>query len=539
MSLYLGKNVYKKIFATFLCASFACQVAFADSCKNRVFNIKISDTVSIGEVLNQLSDVCDFSIVKKDEYAKNVLDESISGINIKDLTLKEIFSVLLTKNNLSYEYNKNLLQISSTTTRTFKVDYITSIREGKSITKASVDAAPTDISSGSSNSESVDKQDNIIETKEKFDFWEKLNIELQAVLNNGSEKLVAPEPIINPSAGLVTVTGTNSQIQRVASYLENLKRSLKKQVMLDVSIISINLNNAFTRGIDWSKFQLGFNSYLGNDPTTPTSFLFGRKDPAGTGYYQGQMTAGTNLTTTGTGGTVTGSQQVPGTLVPAAPSMKGINGGFIVGGGVSFDLDGVLNFLETKGKTKVVSSPKIMTMNNQQALISVGDNVNYQIIDSQSDFGTDSTSVEVTQYTIFIGVLLNILPQISDNGKIMLRINPSLSTFKWQEDNMRTLEPRKIAPDTLQKKLSTVVEVNSGDTIVLGGLISEEKGRNINKVPVLGDIPFLGYLFKSSQDILNTTELVFIITPKLVGSDDSKPVKESLKDLGFFGIMYE
>lgn len=538
MSLYLGKNVYKKIFATFLCASFACQVAFADSCKNRVFNIKISDTVSINEVLNQLSDVCDFSIVRKDEHAKSILDESVSGINIKDLTLREIFGVLLTKNNLSYEYNKNLLQISSTTTRTFKIDYITSIREGKAITKASVDAAPTDIESGSSNSDDTNKQDNIIETKEKFDFWEKLNVELQAILNNGSEKLVAPEPIINPSAGLVTVTGTNSQIQRVASYLDRLKNSLKKQVMLDVSIISINLNNSFKRGVDWSKFQFGFNSYLGNDPNTPTSFLFGRKDPA-SGLYQGSTTAATNLTTGGGTSGTTGSVQVPGTLLQPTPSMQRVTGGFVVGGGVSFDLDGVLNFLETKGKTKVVSSPKIMTMNNQQALISVGDNVNYQIIDSQSDFGTDSTSVEVTQYTIFIGVLLNILPQISDNGKIMLRINPSLSTFKWQEDNMRTTTPRPIAPDTLQKKLSTVVEVNSGDTIVLGGLISEEKGRNINKVPVLGDIPFVGDLFKSSEDILNTTELVFIITPKLVGSDDSKPVKESLKDLGFFGIMYE
>ena len=210
--------------------------------------------------------------------------------------------------------------------------------------------------------------------------------------------------------------------------------------------------------------------------------------------------------------------------------------------GFNFNLDGVLNFLETNGRTKVVSSPKITTLNNQQALISVGDNINYRVQEQSTNNNSLSGRTEVTykQYSIFIGILLNLLPEISDDNKIMLRINPSLSSFKYTEDDTRqSTTIREIAPDTVQKKLSTVVQVNSGDTIVLGGLIAQAKGKENSKVPFLGDIPVLGNAFKSTKDNLKTTELVFIITPRIVDISNPTPINQSLKDLGFSRSIYE
>jgi len=129
---------------------------------------------------------------------------------------------------------------------------------------------------------------------------------------------------------------------------------------------------------------------------------------------------------------------------------------------------------------------------------------------------------------------------ISDDNKIMLRINPSLSSFKYNEDDTRqSTAIREIAPDTVQKKLSTVVQVNSGDTIVLGGLIAQSKGKDNSKVPFLGDIPVLGNAFKSTKDSLRTTELVFIITPRIVDISNPTPINQSLKDLGFSRSIYE
>lgn len=190
----------------------------------------------------------------------------------------------------------------------------------------------------------------------------------------------------------------------------------------------------------------------------------------------------------------------------------------------------------------MISSPKIATLNNQQALISVGDNINYRVQQESTNNNAlnGRTTITYKQYSVFIGILLNLLPEVSDDNKIMLRINPSLSSFKYNEDDTRqTKAIREIAPDTIQKKLSTVVHVNSGDTIVLGGLIAQTKGKENTKVPFLGDIPVLGNAFKSTKDQLRTTELVFIITPRIIDISSPTPVKQTLKDLGFSRSTYE
>ncbi|MDD7091588.1 pilus (MSHA type) biogenesis protein MshL [Campylobacter sp.] len=503
-----------KIFlALALCFAFASSLEA--NCNNRSLSITTIETISIKEILDQLSGECSFSVVIKagDKDATETLSSTVSSLNIKDLTLHEIFNILLSQNDLIYSFRKNILSISSVDTRIFKVDYITSIREGRAVVKASADSAPVQVDGAGNTDTDTNNQENIIQTTEKFDFWEKMAGEIEAIMNNGKEVFKAPPPVVNSNAGLVSVTGTKAQLERVDEYISKLNKSLKKQVMIDVRIVSVELNNEYQRGVDWSKFDLSFNSYLGGKPSnlasqggqqaTPSQFTFGRWNEAHTDW---------DIIT---------------------PSMNPIRGGFILEGAVNINLDGVINFLDTTGTTRVVSSPKIMTMNNQQALISVGDNINYQILNSVSGLETGIVTLDVEQYSTFIGILLNLLPEISDDGKIMLRINPSLNSFKYQEDNRRQTSPRTIAPDTMQKKLSSVVHINSGDTVVLGGLISQESGNGTTKVLGLSSIPVLGYLFKSEKRLLVNTELVFIITPRIVDIDEGNNIKDSLKSLGF------
>ena len=493
-----------KIFlALALCFAFASSLEA--NCNNRALSITTIETISIKEILDQLSGECSFSVVIKagDKDATETLSSTVSSLNIKDLTLHEIFNILLSQNDLIYSFRKNILSISSVDTRIFKVDYITSIREGRAVVKASADSAPIQVDGAGNADTDANNQENIIETTEKFDFWERMAGEIEAIMNNGKEGFKAPLPVVNSNAGLVSVTGTKAQLERVDEYISKLNKSLKKQVMIDVRIVSVDLNNEYQRGVDWSKFDLSFNSYLGGNPATPSQFTFGRWNDTHTAW---------DIVT---------------------PSMNPIRGGFILEGAVNINLEGVINFLDTTGTTRVVSSPKIMTMNNQQALISVGDNINYQIINSVTGLETGIVNLDVQQYSTFIGILLNLLPEISDDGKIMLRINPSLNIFKYAEDNRRQTTPRTIAPDTMQKKLSSVVHINSGDTVVLGGLISQESGDGTTKVPGLGNIPVLGYLFKSEKKILRNTELVFIITPRIVDIDEGNNIKDSLKSLGF------
>ncbi|QCD52700.1 pilus (MSHA type) biogenesis protein MshL [Campylobacter sp. RM16192] len=519
---------------------FCTHITYAqDDCNTRVFNLKINEQVSIHEVLTQLSDMCNFSVITKDEFASKAIKEEISGINIKDMTISEIFNILLYEKNLHHTFDKKILRISALQTKTFKIDYITSIREGAAITKASVDSAPIEVGSEKNDDDDTSditkgggKLDNVIRSVEKFNFWENLDSEIKAILNNTTENIIAPDPIINANAGLITITGTVAQINRVSEYIKDLQKRLKKQVVIDVSIISVDLSNGYTKGVDWSKFNIGFKTGL-----------FDRFIPVGLEETIEKNSEGNPITIKKyTYGTTTANTIHWSNRNIDQGNLGGLSQKLNISTGFTFNLDGVINFLEVNGKTKIVSNPKIATLNNQQALISVGDNINYRVQEESTNNNTlnGKTTVTYKQYSVFIGILLNLLPEVSDDNKIMLRINPSLSSFKYNEDDTRqSTAIREIAPDTIQKKLSTVVQVNSGDTIVLGGLIAQTKGKENTKVPFLGDIPIVGNAFKSTKDQLRTTELVFIITPRIIDISSHTPIKQTLKDLGFSRSTYE
>lgn len=175
-------------------------------------------------------------------------------------------------------------------------------------------------------------------------------------------------------------------------------------------------------------------------------------------------------------------------------------------------------------------------MNNQPAIITVGDNINYRIAEETNNDDTNSRTITYNNYSIFVGVLLNITPEITKNGEIILRINPSVSSLK-DDSALENGTIREIAPDTKERKLSTVVKVQNGNTIILGGLIAKGVKNTGSHVPLLGDIPLLGEAFKYKGEEEITTELVFVITPRLIGPRDD--TKATLKDLGFSKKIYE
>ncbi|EGK8038509.1 pilus (MSHA type) biogenesis protein MshL [Campylobacter lari] len=439
---------------------------FALQCHQRFFDISVENKTSLIEILNELGRECGFSIIIKDSLAREKLNHTQNYLHIRKMSLREIFKLLLMENNLAYEYEKNILKIYGRQVKTFKVHYISSIREGQSITKASVDSRPKQ-----GDYDSAKEADNLVISTDKFDFWEKISEEIQALLDENTTK-----PIINTNAGIITLNAILYELARVEKYLKDLNKRLKKQVLIDVSIVAVHLNKSHSSGINWQELAFKLN---GDD----NDFIINK------------------------GG------------------IKNINLK------ANVETKAILNLLQENGKTTVLSNPKLMALNNQQAIISIGDTINYQV--KESSKGTENgTTISETynNYSIFVGILLNILPEISDDHKIMLRINPSLSDFKYSVDNHRQNKPRNIAPDTIQKKLSTVVEVDDGQTLILGGLISKNTISNHNEVSALSKIPLFGALFQGKQNLEDISEIVFIIKPSLIRAD--KKVL-SLKELGF------
>lgn len=483
------------------------------TCEYRTFNIKTNNKATGAELLAELAEVCDFSIVVKDTEAERILAKNLNGINIKSLSLDEVFQLVIQDNDLFYTYDKNYLKISALNTKSFKVDYISSIREGKAVINASVDATPIEATGTSTKNTALQSQ-NTISSNESFDFWKTISTELTSVLNTGGESYKAAAPIINANAGMITVTATKKQLDRVSDYIDLLKDRLHRQVLIDVSIISVALSSSNKTGIDWSKFSLGFSS----------SSIFNNSNNNNRTSHSYTNTDTTKYDTA-----------IDSSIARTYNNLTVVNDAV-------FSISGLIDFLGSSGDTKVVSSPKVLTMNNQQALITIGDNVNYRVpetTNAASTTGTATLATTYTNYSIFIGVLLNITPEISEDNEIILRINPSVSNFKYaSDDEQRSVgNERVMAPDTSEKKLSTVVKVKDGSTIILGGLIANTKGKEESSVPLLSSIPLLGEAFKHSADTISTNELVFVITPRIIGTKGTD--KATLKDLGYSQKVYE
>ena len=472
------------------------------SCKYKTFNIKVLDNITTNDLLTQLSLECGFSMLIKDEIAKDKINKKLNGININSMSLQEIFDILLKDNNLFYDFKDRVLKISGIKTKTFKIDYITSDRSGTAVLNASVQSTNSDTGSDAASDE------NQITTNESFNFWKDISNEILSIANAGSEKYIVKTPVVNQNAGLITVTGTKAQLDRIRVYLKSVKDRLDKEVLIDVSIISVILNKSHTSGVDWTQF-----AFAVNNPTDGTGIPV-------LGDLSGVQLGSNTATFTSSGDRL---------------FHLGWNNAFSFTNTISFTMNGLLNFLKTQGRSKVISSPKILTLNNQQALITIGDNINYRIPETApANTGGTITTTSYTNESIFVGILLNIMPQISDNNEIMLRINPSISSFKYAEDNRKQTQPREIAPDTSEKKLSTVVRVKNGDTIILGGLIGKSKDINKNGIPGLKELPILGNLFKSEKITNNVSELIFVITPRIV--DSKKHKNMSLQEFGYENI---
>jgi general secretion pathway protein D len=514
----------------------------AKSCSSRTFNIKIADEVSASEILNQLSNECGFSIVTKDLIAREKLKNKLFGLNINKMSLDEIFNVLINVRGLNYSYRNKLLQISGLVTKTFKLDYVNSERTGTSNTDISLNGDSSDGEGESSEGTGTQSTGTTITSNDKFNFWTKMELELDGILNtpldmfqtssmpqqtvvsnngNGtnnqqnnrvhSNAFRAPKPLINREAGLVTVTGTNMQVNRVSKYIDELMNRLHKQVLIDVQILSVKLDDSRQTGINWSEIYKLQNMKLNYEALSSNHVL-----TAVNGI------ADKNIEEWGNGLDKSSAQY------------------FRFSGSTS--ITDLVKFLKTQGDVTSVSNPKVVTLNNQPAVFSSGDQLYYKLSAASRQIGTTAGAVGGESYnnevvkSVFAGILLDITPEITDNAEIILKINPSISSVK-SDVNSDSTGVRRLPPDLSKQQISSVVKLRDGEKIVLGGLIKSRKGTGEYKVPILGNLPLLGNAFKQSKIYDYREELVVIITPHIINHNRSSREIVSLRELGYQGIQ--
>ncbi|MFA6629826.1 MAG: hypothetical protein WCS55_08700, partial [Sulfuricurvum sp.] len=341
--------------------------------------------------------------------------------------------------------------------------------------------------------------------------------------------------LINKSAGLVTVTGTGKQIQRLDQYINDLQKKMQTQVLIDVKMYSVVFSDGSTTGIDWSQiynlqnFNLGFNqiNQQNVDTFNGGTILTGTTGDQPVHYVN---TGNVNVTTNSQTGDILRVDPV----FEAQP-MSGIRDAvkttsklFNISNNIS--INNLVMFLKTQGDVYSISNPKIMTLNNQPALITAGTELFYKTTSTSTLAGGNTAEQGTSEIisSVFSGVLLDITPEISQDGTITLRINPSVSETASAVSSDNTT--RTMPPDLSRRQISTVVTVKDGNRIVLGGLINRKSTNNTTKVPLLGDIPVLGYLFKQDGVSEKVEELVIIIEPHIVKKEKDTL---SLSDLGY------
>jgi len=291
--------------------------------------------------------------------------------------------------------------------------------------------------------------------------------------------------VIHPDSGLIVLSADPATHQRVESYLKEIKRRNSRQVLLEARIVEVSLGKDSQIGVDW-------NAIL----------------------QKGAIA----------GGAGTDIRGLFGSAVTADPTSDGA-ARFIVRGA---SVQAALSALAHDGRLEVLSAPRISTLNNQKAILRVVREDAYFLQSSQVTPGGTSgniATVQITPMVVPVGIILDILPQIGEDGTITLAVNPSVSevvavrSFKVDGGGASNSASATL-PVVDRRDLDTVVRIKSGETLVLAGIIRAKETFDDTGVPWVRKIPFLGSLFTKRDKVKSHTELAIFITPTLVEDSD-------------------
>ncbi|MFT6896125.1 MAG: MSHA biogenesis protein MshL [Paraglaciecola sp.] len=442
-----------------------------------------------------------FSGLVKDTPFSVAIHPQVNGqvsLNLKQVSLDQVFELVSELYGYDIKRRQNIYRIypAGMRTETMAINYLMMKRDGStqtSITSGGVSQAQGNSSSqgnsqnsfsgnsssGGGNSGNFGSSSNSngtsISTSTETDFWTDLLATLQTMVGDQDGRSV----MVTPQAGLVTVRAMPAEIRAVKAFLAISEEHIQRQVILEARILEVSLNDGYQQGINWSQV-------LANSGSTDFQF----------------STSGGNV----------------------GDSISAALGGITSLSFVNKDFSGVLNLLSTQGNVQVLSSPRVTAINNQKAVIKVGDD-EYFVTDvsSQSTITASTTSttpnIELTPF--FSGIALDVTPQIDSSGGVLLHVHPSVIDTQEQEKIVILNEEQFILPLAASniRESDTIIHARSGEIVVIGGLMQSIISQTESKTPFLGDIPLLGNLFKNQSEKETKKELVILLKPTVVGAD--------------------
>ncbi len=304
----------------------------------------------------------------------------------------------------------------------------------------------------------------------------------------------AASVIANPETGVIAVRATSRQHEKVQEFIDRIMRSARRQVLIEATIVEVNLGDNYQQGIDWTK------------AATQTGFSLSR---------------------------ATNTQTAGSTVNPFTLTYRNISGGLNV----------IVEMLRGFGTAKVLSSPKLTVLNNQTATLKVSEDFVYFNVKQDIAAGNNNTNAVTTTTTtpqsVSIGFFMSLTAQISDDDVVTLNVRPSISSIAaLKEDPNPALTVKNEVPQIRTREIESMMRVQSGDIAVLGGLMEDRMENKSGRLPGVGDIPLLGEIFTTRSNASTKTELVIVLRPTVIKdasiSGDFSHLANSLPGKEFF-----
>lgn len=501
-------------------------------------SISVNQTVPLRDALFELARQVDYDVE---------LDPRITGSIIftaRERPFDEVVSRIADLSGLRYSFKDDVLRVEMDTpySRTYKIDYLNYVRKNTSSVRNDIAVVTGDGANTGSGFEAA--------ATSEADFWAELTANLQQILgvtiatgnlktaedpqitaveknpvpvepvavtgaggaegqpvvqvqapeavlqvnslpsasgqngkekgNSGSDAAAKPSFSVNRQAGVISVYATERQHKEVVEYLAIVKRSSMAQVLVEAKVLEVSLSDQYSTGINWSEFSVSGKGAL--------QMLFPQQ-----AFLEGNNPAGVGATLS-------------------------------VGGN---DVNAVINALSQFGTVRALASPRLTVLNNQSAVLNVAQNLVYFEIDvetSQSDTST-TTTIESEIRNVPEGVLINVQPAINlDDRTISMAIRPTITNVEDFESDPAVALTAAAAganitsniPVVQVQEFDSVISMNSGEAVVMGGLMQDRQRTSEQGLPVLSDIPLLGSVFKSHVDTIEKTELIVFLRATIV-----------------------
>jgi len=342
-----------------------------------------------------------------------------------------------------------------------------------------------------------------VSTRTASDFWHDLEVTLHAMVGDAAGHSV----VINGQSGIIAVRATPRELRDITLFLEKLQNVSTRQVVLEARIVEVELSSAFQAGINWA--AIGKNA-----SQTISGFQTGPQNGFSAGNLLNQpanlLNQPSNTVTVGPGNPVTNV------------ATNTLGGAFTLAINAA-DFGTYIELLSTQGKTRVLSSPRVSTLNNQKAVIKAGSDQYFVTgISSNTVVGTSSaTNLNVDLAPFFSGVALDVTPQISEDEQVILHIHPTVSNVTANTQSLTVNGTTDNLPLALSqvRESDSVVKARSGQLIVIGGLMQTTRTAQTYAIPGIGSIPLIGNLFKSQQKTDIHSELVILLRPIVIEND--------------------